>query len=92
VVGMTISHCEINEKLGEDGMRVVHRAVDAELDRTLALRFLSPHLLEGAKAAVALNHPGIIHISKVLDFSLAKVTAGPALTISMTQAGGGSGE
>ena len=92
MVGKTISHCEITEKLGEGGMGVVYRAVDAELDRTVAVKFLSPHLLEGAKAAVALNHPGIIHILKVLDFSLAKVTAGPALTISMTQAVGGSGE
>ena len=94
MIGQTISHYQVLEKLGEGGMGVVYRALDLRLNRSVAIKVL-PHdamadvdrarrFMQEARAASALNHPHIITVHEVdaaggTDFIVMEYVTGSTL-------------
>src|SRR5512138_2692922 len=94
MIGQTLAHFEITEKLGEGGMGVVYKARDTHLDRFVAIKVLSAEkvgdpnrkrrFIQEAKAASALNHPNIVTIHDITreegtDFMVMEYVEGKTL-------------
>lgn len=77
MIGETISHYSILQKLGEGGMGIVYKARDTRLDRLVALKFLPGHLaaleedksrlLQEAKVVSTLDHPNICTVHDIQE-------------------------
>ena len=78
MIGKTISHYRVLEKLGEGGMGVVYKALDIKLNRPVALKFIPSAFLAAedvrkrfvheAQASASLNHPNIATVYEVDEF------------------------
>jgi eukaryotic-like serine/threonine-protein kinase len=94
MIGHTVSHYRIIDKLGEGGMGVVYRATDMRLDRPVAIKVLRPEtvadadrkhrFVQEARAASALNHPNIITVHDIasnggVDFIVMEYVEGKPL-------------
>ena len=71
MIGQTLGHYRVESKLGEGGMGIVYRATDLNLNRSVAIKFLSGdisdeqhrrRLQEEAQTASSLNHPHILTV------------------------------
>jgi serine/threonine protein kinase/formylglycine-generating enzyme required for sulfatase activity/dienelactone hydrolase len=75
MIGKTLSHYRIVDKIGEGGMSTVYLAEDQKLQRQVALKFLKPLLtaepvarerfLREARAAASLNHPNVVAVHEI---------------------------
>src|ERR1700726_3925564 len=94
IVGQTVSHYVLLEKLGAGGMGEIYKARDSRLNRIVAVKVLSPgrtrdperrrRFIQEAQAASALNHPNIITIHDIItegdtQFMVLEYVAGKTL-------------
>jgi serine/threonine protein kinase/Tol biopolymer transport system component len=94
MIGQLLDRYRIESKLGEGGMGVVYKARDTQLDRVVAIKVLPPdkvadparkqRFVQEAKAASALNHPGIVTVHDIrehagIDFIVMEYVDGSSL-------------
>jgi len=94
MIGRTISHYQITERLGAGGMGEIYKAQDTRLNRTVAIKVLTAasagtaerraRFLQEARAASALNHPNIVTIHDIVsegdtEFLVMEFVAGKTL-------------
>src|SRR5215210_25476 len=94
MIGTTLSHYRIDDRLGQGGMGVVYRATDTRLGRAVAIKVIAPdaagdrarrdRFLKEARSASALNHPNIVTIHEVdrangIDFLVMELVSGRPL-------------
>jgi non-specific serine/threonine protein kinase len=102
MTGQILSHFRIEEKIASGGMGVLYKASDLKLDRNVAIKVLRPDLLSHpdirqrfvreAKAASALNHPGIVTVHEIdadsgIDFIAMEYVEGQTLDEMITPEG-----
>ncbi len=90
MIGTTLAHYKILEKIGSGGMGDVYLAEDTKLDRKVALKVLPPEMAESeqrrarfkreAKALAALDHPNIVQV-----FSVEEAEGTPFITMQLVQ-------
>src|ERR1700732_4778354 len=102
MLGKTISHYEVVEKLGAGGMGDIYKALDPRLNRSVAIKVLSTanaedperrrRFIQEAQAASGLNHPNIITIHDIISeggtqFMVMEYVAGKTLVDLIPKAG-----
>jgi len=102
LVGQTLLHYRITEKIGEGGMGAVYKAIDTHLDRPVAIKLLPPdkvadverkqRFVQEAKAASALRHPNIVVIHDIAadrgrDFMVMELVEGQSLDLLIGRKG-----
>ena len=102
MIGTTLDRYQIESKLGEGGMGVVYKARDTHLDRPVAIKVLPPdkvanadrrrRFTQEARAASALNHPGIVTVHDIrsaagIDFIVMEFVDGRTLDQLIPPAG-----
>src|SRR5512143_3929161 len=102
MIGKTLGHYEIEEKIGEGGMGAVYKARDTHLDRFVAIKVLPAAKVadperkrrfeQEAKSASALNHPGIVTIHDIdhaegIDYIAMEYVAGRTLAELLDRGG-----
>src|SRR4029077_18895042 len=105
MLGKTISHYEVVEKLGSGGMGDIYKAQDRRLNRSVAIKVLSTastgdperrrRFIQEAQAASGLNHPNIITIYDIVsqedtEFMVMEFVAGKTLADLIPQGGLGT--
>ncbi len=102
MIGQSLLHYQIAEKIGEGGMGAVYRAVDTHLDRPVAIKILpadkvadaerKQRFIQEAKAASALRHPNIVVIHDIAsdrggDFIVMELVEGQSLDVLIGRRG-----